>query len=51
LDVEFELDFLGHPKVQSEGLVLVKPEHQAGFLKKLKEFNISYRVHSENVVE
>ncbi|KAL4703322.1 hypothetical protein ACJJTC_013088 [Scirpophaga incertulas] len=49
LDVQYDLDFLGHPTVGGEGLVLVKPEHQEGFLKTLDNTNIVYRVHSEDV--
>ncbi|KAL0830105.1 hypothetical protein ABMA28_003562 [Loxostege sticticalis] len=48
---EFDLDVLGYPSVGREGLVLVKPEHQAEFTNTLDAIGVSYRIHVEDVVK
>lgn len=45
----FEVDILSHPIIQREGVVLVKPEHQAGFLESLKEHNLDFWIHTDDV--
>ncbi|CAH2088362.1 unnamed protein product [Euphydryas editha] len=47
--LEFELDFVKNAALDREGIVLVKPEYQAGFLKFLSEENISHTVHVEDL--
>ncbi|XP_031765034.1 carboxypeptidase B-like [Galleria mellonella] len=46
---EYELDFLSHAIIEQEGVVLVKPEHQDGFIKALEEKGIAYRIHAADV--
>ncbi|XP_059061112.1 carboxypeptidase B-like [Achroia grisella] len=46
---EFELDVLSYANIEREGVVLVKPEHQDGFIKALEEKGIAYRIHSADV--
>ncbi|XP_050559620.1 carboxypeptidase B-like [Spodoptera frugiperda] len=45
----YELDFLSHPAKGREGVVLVKPQHQAAFVKELDAEGIAYRIHVDNV--
>uniref|UniRef100_A0A2H1VYG5 SFRICE_019009 n=1 Tax=Spodoptera frugiperda TaxID=7108 RepID=A0A2H1VYG5_SPOFR len=46
---KYELDFLSHPLVNREGVVLVKPQHQDGFIKEIEAAGISYRIHADDV--
>ncbi|CAK1542474.1 unnamed protein product [Leptosia nina] len=45
----FDLDFLSRAALNREGLVLVKPEYQSGFVAALKNEGIQYWVHAEDV--
>ncbi|XP_072945697.1 carboxypeptidase B-like [Epargyreus clarus] len=45
----FDLDFLAHATIGREGVVLVKPQYQAGFLQTLEKEGITYRVHVADV--
>ncbi|KAH9633644.1 hypothetical protein HF086_009744 [Spodoptera exigua] len=46
---KFELDFLSHPAEGREGVVLVKPQHQAAFVQELEAEGIAYRIHADDV--
>ncbi|XP_022823840.1 carboxypeptidase B-like [Spodoptera litura] len=46
---KYELDFLSHPLLNRDGVVLVKPQHQAGFIKEIEAAGISYRVHADDL--
>ncbi|CAH0698554.1 unnamed protein product [Spodoptera exigua] len=48
---KFELDFLSHPAEGREGVVLVKPQHQAAFVQELEAEGIAYRIHADDVKE
>ncbi|KAJ8728568.1 hypothetical protein PYW07_006264 [Mythimna separata] len=45
----YELDFIGHPTLNREGLVLVKPQYQAAFIQDADAAGISYRIHVDDV--
>lgn len=45
----YELDLLSHPIAGREGVLLVKPEHQAGFEQDAAAAGITVRIHRENV--
>lgn len=49
LVVEYELDFISHPTLSREGLVLVKPHYQAAFIQDAEAAGISYRIHADDV--
>ncbi|XP_047027563.1 carboxypeptidase B [Helicoverpa zea] len=46
---KYELDFLSHPTKSREGVVLVKPQHQAGFVQDIEAGGITYRIHADDV--
>ncbi|KAH9633656.1 hypothetical protein HF086_009756 [Spodoptera exigua] len=46
---KFELDFLSHPAEGREGVVLVKPQHQAAFVQELEAEGIAYRIHADDI--
>ncbi|XP_059061017.1 carboxypeptidase B-like [Achroia grisella] len=46
---EFELDVLAYANLEREGVVLVKPEYQDGFIKALEERDFAYKIHSADV--
>ncbi|XP_047027562.1 carboxypeptidase B-like [Helicoverpa zea] len=46
---KYELDVLSHPILGREGVLLVKPEHQAGFILEAETEGIALKVHSEDV--
>ncbi|CAH0591699.1 unnamed protein product [Chrysodeixis includens] len=46
---KYELDILSHPISGREGVILVKPEHQAGFEQDAAAAGISVKVHREDV--
>ncbi|XP_050355625.1 carboxypeptidase B-like [Nymphalis io] len=47
--IEFDLDFVSNAAVNREGVVLVKPQYQADFLKFLLQENISNWIHTEDL--
>ncbi|XP_022818802.1 carboxypeptidase B-like [Spodoptera litura] len=49
MEQKYELDFLSHPTEGREGVVLVKPQHQAAFVKELEAEGIVYRIHVDDV--
>ncbi|XP_041969206.1 carboxypeptidase B-like [Aricia agestis] len=51
LEPTLELDFLSHATTSREGVVLVKPEHQADFIAALAKLEVEYKVHAENIKE
>ncbi|KAI8440683.1 hypothetical protein MSG28_009037 [Choristoneura fumiferana] len=49
LTEQYQVDVLSHPLVSREGVVLVPPQQQSGFLSTLESLDIKYRVHAEDV--
>ncbi|XP_075982288.1 carboxypeptidase B-like [Anticarsia gemmatalis] len=49
LTTKYELDFLSHVTDVREGVVLVQPAHQAGFVNELKNLGLQYRIHADDV--
>ncbi|XP_075982295.1 carboxypeptidase B-like [Anticarsia gemmatalis] len=49
LEQKYELDVLGRPAMEREGVVLVKPEHQDDFIRELDAVGISHRIHFDDV--
>lgn len=45
----YQVDVLTPPIVQREGVVIVRPEYQDGFIKALEKFNIEYKVHRNDL--
>lgn len=45
----YELDILSHPISSREGVILVKPEHQAGFEQDAADAGISVKIHRDNI--
>ncbi|CAK1542470.1 unnamed protein product [Leptosia nina] len=48
---KLNLDFINHAYVDQDGIVIVHPEVQRQFLKNLEDYNIEFRVHSNDVRE
>ncbi|KAJ8728569.1 hypothetical protein PYW07_006265 [Mythimna separata] len=46
---KYDLDILSHPILGREGVVLVKPEHQAAFIQNVESEGIAYRIHVDDV--